>query len=153
MKKIDFIFVGVTKDPAFRDLEKTYHDKIMRYAGSRMICVRDSSEKTLAIKKRHESKAIFKEIKTGDVVVLCDESGTSFPSARFSQKLMEWRLCGKRLVFLIGGAYGVDDSLKTKMRLKLKLSDFTLPHELARVVLLEQVYRGLSILAGEKYHH
>lgn len=153
MKKIDFIFVGTSKDPSFRELEKTYHAKITRFADSRVICLRDSPAKEIEVKKKNESEAILTEVKSGDVLIICDESGKSLTSKAFSQKIMTGRMAGKRLVFVVGGAFGMSETFTQKAWFKLKLSDFTLPHELARVVLLEQVYRGLSILAGEQYHH
>lgn len=153
MKKIDFIFVGLSKKSPYRELEEFYHERIQHYTGSRILCLKDSSEKNQIIKIKKESEQISTKILPGDVVVICDERGRSLTSVALSERVVKWQLEGKRIVFVVGGAYGMTEEIVHQAHFVLKLSDFTLPHELARVVLLEQIYRSLSIVAGEKYHH
>ncbi|MBF0105023.1 MAG: 23S rRNA (pseudouridine(1915)-N(3))-methyltransferase RlmH [Deltaproteobacteria bacterium] len=153
MKKLDFIFVGQSKDPCFGGLEKNYHTRIKRYVDSEIIFVKDSPEKNVALKIKKESEALLAKIKAGDCVVVCDEHGRALDTRAFAGNLQDWIARSQRVVFVVGGAYGMSEALINKGQCKIKLSEMTLPHELARVLLLEQVYRGFSILRGEKYHH
>lgn len=153
MKPIDFMFVGTPKQDGFKTLEAAYRDKIKRYTDSTVLYLKDSVEKNSALKCEKESRAILEHLKASDAVILCDERGQSFSSLDFSTRLATWQETSKRVVFIVGGAYGVSDACRSGARALLTLSPFTLPHELARVVLLEQVYRALTIQNGEKYHH
>ncbi len=153
MKQIDFIFIGQHKNKSYKSLEEEYHTRIKRYAKSQITLLKDSSEKNIPIRNKKETGAILEKLGSGDFLVLCDEKGKTFDSIGFSKKLEDWRTQNQRVVFVIGGAYGFSEEIYKRANLKLRLSDFTLPHELARTSLLEQVYRGLTILNGEKYHH
>ncbi|MDQ8045952.1 MAG: 23S rRNA (pseudouridine(1915)-N(3))-methyltransferase RlmH [Solirubrobacteraceae bacterium] len=93
---------------------------------------------------------VEKRIPDGAYVVLLDERGKSRSSVAFSEWLDERRLDGRTLVFVVGGAYGLS---LPRANETISFGPMTLPHQLARVVLLEQLYRGLSILAGSPYHH
>jgi 23S rRNA (pseudouridine1915-N3)-methyltransferase len=85
-------------------------------------------------------------------VVALDEHGQRLTSERLAQQLSDWREQADPVVFLIGGPDGLDASLKREARLLLRLSDFTLPHGMARVLLAEQLYRAWSIGSGHPYH-
>jgi len=101
-----------------------------------------------------EAAAILKPIKTDDVVVLLDEQGKDISTKGLSELLNTHLQQGtKRLVFVIGGAFGVDSSVRTRANTTLKLSSLTLPHMLVRLLLIEQLYRAQSMLSGSKYHH
>ncbi len=85
---------------------------------------------------------------------MLDETGKEFDSRAFAKKIQTFYNAGhKRIVFVMGGAYCLSEDIKKRASLTLSLSSFTLPHELARVVFLEQLYRAHTILKGEKYHH
>lgn len=87
-------------------------------------------------------------------LIVLDEQGQQMPSRKFSEWIAQQEIGGvSRLVFLIGGAYGVSDALKQKAHFTLSLSTFTFPHDLARVLVLEQIYRALQIRSGSRYHH
>lgn len=101
-----------------------------------------------------EGAAIIKALKNGDFVVLLDERGKDIDTLGFSTLIDKHKLSGeKRLVFIIGGAYGVSGDVKARSNITLKLSSLVFPHMLVRLILLEQLYRALSILGGSKYHH
>lgn len=86
--------------------------------------------------------------------ILLDEKGPQLTSQAFSVKLDQWRQGShRRLIFLIGSAYGFDESLYKDADSLLGLSKMTLPHQLCRLIFLEQVYRACTILRGESYHH
>jgi 23S rRNA (pseudouridine1915-N3)-methyltransferase len=88
----------------------------------------------------------------GANVVACDERGTSMTSTKFATFLQEARERARDLAFVIGGAYGLADSLRDRAQTRLSLAPWTLPHELARLVLAEQLYRAGTIIRGEPYH-
>ena len=86
------------------------------------------------------------------LIVLCDERGKSYASRAFADWLQAQREAARDVAFIIGGAFGVSDDLKRRARLLLALAPWTLPHELSRLVLAEQLYRAGTILKGEPYH-
>ena len=153
MKALNFVFVGQSKDKNYRDLEAAYHEKISKYVTSHLVTVKDSSEKNIPLKKNKETQNLLTKISRGDILIVCDERGVSLTSEKFAQKINAWQIQGQRVVFVVGGAFGVTEDFLKKANVTLKLSEFTLPHELARVLLLEQVYRAFTIQAGQKYHH
>lgn len=104
--------------------------------------------------KEEEGAGIVKQLKDGDFVVLLDERGKDIDTPGLS-KLLDTHLQQgtKRLVFIIGGAFGVDESVKERANATYKLSSLVFPHMLVRLMLIEQLYRANSILEGGKYHH
>ena len=104
--------------------------------------------------KKAEAVNILKSITATDVLVLLDETGKMLSSPGLS-KLIQQKAnqSAQRIVFLIGGAYGVDEEIKKRANFTWSLSELVFPHMLVRLILAEQVYRACSILANEKYHH
>jgi len=108
---------------------------------------------TVAERKSREAALLLAAIPKGAVVVALDERGKSLSSRHFADILTQWRDHGEQEVaFLIGGADGLDASVTAKARLTLSLSAMTWPHLLARVMLLEQLYRAWSLQTGHPYH-
>ncbi|HEY4501568.1 MAG TPA: 23S rRNA (pseudouridine(1915)-N(3))-methyltransferase RlmH [Candidatus Paceibacterota bacterium] len=104
--------------------------------------------------KDTESIAILKLLKDGDYVVLLDERGRDIDTPAFAQLLDKQMQAGsKRLVFIVGGAFGIAENVKDRTDAIIKISSLVLPHMLVRLVLVEQLYRASSILSGGKYHH
>jgi len=103
--------------------------------------------------RREESRAVLARIDDRDLVILLDERGTEWDSPTLAAQLERWQGLGKRLVFIIGGAYGVSDELSARADFSWCLSKLVFPHQLVRLLLLEQLYRSYSILAGTPYHH
>lgn len=105
------------------------------------------------VQKIKESEAIEKKLKPADVLILCDETGVTHSSIAFSQILQkELSVSRGKIYFAIGGAYGFTKPMLDKYP-KIRLSDFTFPHHLARLVLVEQIYRASEIAKGTGYHH
>ena len=104
--------------------------------------------------KKAEAISILKTLTTTDVLILLDEKGKMLSSPGLAN-LMQQKAnqSAQRIVFLIGGAYGVDDEIKKRANFTWSLSELVFPHMLVRLILAEQVYRACSILANEKYHH
>jgi len=101
-----------------------------------------------------EGQALLKRVAPGDRLVLLDERGTSLTSPGLANWLERVRqLPVSSVVLAIGGAFGVSEDVKRRADERLSLSPLTLPHQLVRVVLLEQLYRAATILAGQSYHH
>ncbi len=104
--------------------------------------------------KETEAEAILKLLKNDDFVVLLDELGKDVTSPGLSVLLdKHFQLGTKRIVFIIGGAFGVDKTVQDWANTKLRLSSLVFPHMLVRLILAEQLYRAISILDGSKYHH
>lgn len=112
----------------------------------------DRDEATIKI--RFEEKVLFEKIKPEDFVILLDEKGKTLSSIEFSKTISNIQQSGKKqALFVIGGAYGVSDSVKKRAQLTLKLSDFVMNHLVAEVVILEQFYRALTIIHRIPYHN
>lgn len=145
--KFLFVSVGKPHDFLFADAITEYTLRISRVipAEWHLISSRDVKQ---------EGEAILKLKKPDDVWIVLDEHGKQSSTTAFAE-MLDRRMSGgaKRIVFVIGGAYGLDQSVLDAAELTISLSAMTLPHQLVRVVLAEQVYRALSILRGGKYHH
>jgi 23S rRNA (pseudouridine1915-N3)-methyltransferase len=104
--------------------------------------------------KKAEADSILKALAKTDILILLDEKGKMLNSPGLA-KLIQQKAnqSAQRIVFLIGGAYGVDQSIKERANYTWSLSDLVFPHMLVRLILAEQIYRACSILANEKYHH
>lgn len=101
-----------------------------------------------------EAKAILAALKKEDYVVLLDEEGSDITNIALTELLAEKMGDGtKRMVFVIGGAFGVNDEVKKRANYVWRLSRLVFPHMIVRLVCIEQLYRSLSILQGGKYHH
>ena len=104
-------------------------------------------------KKKDESKKLFEMIEKGGLKILLDQSGKQLSSKELSKNIVNWKNQGwSRINFIIGGANGVEDSLKNEMDFILSLSSMTWPHLLARSMLIEQIYRAETIISGHPYH-
>lgn len=104
--------------------------------------------------KKREAETVLQWLKPDHYLVALDEKGKQFTSIEVSNFLQQRAIDrSKTIVFLIGGAFGLDESLLKAAQLKWSLSHLTFPHQLVRLILAEQVYRACSILQNEKYHH
>lgn len=103
--------------------------------------------------RQEESERILDKLRGDDFVILLDERGTLFDSPALSRQIDQVFPTGKTPVFIIGGAYGVDDSLTSRANLVWSISPLVFPHQLVRLILIEQVYRAAEIAAGHPYHH
>lgn len=104
--------------------------------------------------KKKEGEIVLQWLRSDDYLVALDEHGKQFSSEGLSEFLQERANAStKNLVFLIGGAFGLDNTVLKKAKLKWSLSQLTFPHQLVRLILAEQVYRACTILQNEKYHH
>jgi len=104
--------------------------------------------------KKQEAKAVLQQLQKDDVLVLLDERGRQFTSPELAGVIQQQaNESARRVIFLIGGAFGVDDDIKQRANITWSLSKLVFPHMLVRLILAEQVYRACTILRNEKYHH
>ena len=105
-------------------------------------------------RKKAEGEAILSHIQPGDRVVLLDERGKQYSSEDFAAYLQKEMGTGaKRLVFIVGGAFGFSPEVYSEIKAKISLSKMTFSHQMIRTLLLEQIYRGMTILRNEPYHN
>ena len=151
--------VGRLKSGPERDLVERYLKRTAQAGRSLglthfdIVEIRESRADNAARRMLEESIAIANVIPPRAVTVLMDERGESLPSAAFAGRLQAWRTEDKpAVVFVIGGADGLAPALKDKSNLKLGFGAATWPHQLVRVMLLEQLYRAVTILSDHPYH-
>ena len=102
--------------------------------------------------RRREGERLVARAAAGSTLVLCDETGETLTSEAFARWLQRERDAARTLTFVVGGAFGLDPALRERAGRRLSLAPWTLPHELARLVLAEQLYRAGTIVRGEPYH-
>ena len=103
--------------------------------------------------KKKEAERVIKRIKPGSVLIILDVRGEKLNSSDFADRLNSFFISGKsHITFVIGGSLGIDKELLSMADLRLSLSDMTFPHQLTRLILLEQVFRAFKIMNNETYH-
>jgi 23S rRNA (pseudouridine1915-N3)-methyltransferase len=152
--KLSIFSVGKNHDSYIKEGVEQFTKRISHYYPIDWQLI-SPSKLTDAIQiKKAEAISILKALTTTDVLILLDEKGKMLSSPGLAN-LMQQKAnqSAQRIVFLIGGAYGVDDEIKKRANFTWSLSELVFPHMLVRLILAEQVYRACSILANEKYHH
>lgn len=157
--KITILAVGKLKEKYLKEGIAEYSKRLSRFCDMEIIEVDDeqapenlSSAQELQVKKK-EAEKIFKKVKAGSTLIVMDVKGEKPESEAFARKLEAFFVNGaSHLTFVIGGSLGVDEELLRKADYRLSLSNMTFPHQLARLVLLEQLYRAFKINNGETYH-
>lgn len=144
------ICVGKVKEKFFVDAINEYSKRISKYTKLEILEISDESNESIAMKK--EGEKILSKIKDNDYVVTLEIEGNSLTSLEFAKKIDNNFNSNKNLTFVIGGSYGLDESVKSRSNYKLSFSKFTFPHQLFRVILLEQIYRAYKINHNENYH-
>ncbi|MFM1879154.1 MAG: hypothetical protein RLZZ241_2020 [Bacteroidota bacterium] len=155
--KLVLLSVGATDSPALKDLIHRFEARISRYIPFQMEYVPDvkiTSGKDPAEFKSRESANILKRLQPQDVVWILDENGKMFSSRAFAQHIQKTMNAGpKRLVLIIGGAYGFDNAVRNRANDSISLSELTFNHQVVRLMAVEQIYRAFSILKGDPYHN
>ena len=106
------------------------------------------------LQKEREGELILSKLQDADALILLDEKGVEFRSVEFSKFLQKKMNAGtKTLVFVIGGPYGFSETVYQKAQGKVSLSEMTFSHQMVRLFIIEQLYRGFTILKNEPYHH
>ena len=154
--KLRFIVVGRDRNDPLVEVAGAYLARIGRYVPTELVEVKEASlGRAAAVSrvKKLEAERLGAALSRDDRVVALHEQGRTLDSMALSGRLDAWMQAGQRSVaFVVGGPAGLDPEFLRAADERWSLSALTLPHRLARVVLLEQVYRGLTILRGEPYH-
>lgn len=152
--KLHLVWIGKTKDRPCAALIDEYLKRLTRYATYEISELKDSSGGAQDARVvQLESAKLLAAVERDDFVILLDEAGQEFSSVEFAAFLQTQQQQGrKRLAFVIGGFAGVSTEVKKRAQLKQSLSRMTLTHELARVLLTEQLYRAYTLMAGVPYH-
>ena len=155
--KIVLVVVGKTNEKYLIEGISDYQKRLRHYAKFQIVEISNiknakSFSEIELIKK--EGEMILKQINTSDYLVLLDDKGNNFSSPSFAEKLQQWMISGKkRLIFVVGGAYGFSQQVYDRGNEKLSLSKMTFSHQMVRLFFVEQLYRGYTILNNEPYHH
>ena len=148
---IKIICSGKIKENYLKDAIVEYSKRISKYDKLEIIELPDYDydlKKTL----QKEKENILKNINLKDYNILLDLTGKSYTSLELADKLDKVRITNSNITFIIGGSYGVDDEIKKIVNERISFSKLTFPHQLFRVILLEQIYRCFKIINHEEYH-
>ena len=151
------IVVGKTTDKRFEAITQEYIERIRHYIPFTVEVIPElKNTKGLSQdeQKKREGELIQKNLQPGDYVVLLDEHGSERSSMDFASWIQKKMAAGpKRLVFIVGGPYGFSEIIHQKGNEEISLSRMTLSHQMIRMFFVEQIYRAMTILNGEPYHH
>ena len=157
--KIKFITVGKLKEKYLEEGIKEYSKRISAYANIEIIEVADEripDRASLAeemLVKAKEGRRILDKVKQDDYMILLDVSGKEMDSIAFSKHIEKCMINGKStIVFVIGGSLGHGEEILSRANMRLSFSPMTFPHQLMRLILIEQVYRSFKIIKNETYH-
>lgn len=155
--KILLIQIEKTTDSYLNEGIKVYTERLKNYvtfSTETIVMPKVIRQKSFEEQKKVEALEILKLLEPSDYLVCMDEHGKQFTSVQFADFLNKRMVSGcKRVVFLIGGPFGIDKSILDKSSYVLSLSSMTFSHQMIRLFFTEQLYRGFSILKNEKYHH
>ena len=149
--------IGKTKTKYVVEGLQDYLSRLKRYvpvALTEIPDIKNAGKISEQQQKEEEGKLFLSKITPSDHVILLDERGKQYTSRKFAGKIQNVMLSGKkRLLFLVGGPYGFSKEVYERGNEKLSLSDMTFNHEMVRLFFAEQIYRAMTILRGEPYHH
>jgi 23S rRNA (pseudouridine1915-N3)-methyltransferase len=151
---MDLVVVAVGKlRPYYRNAADDYLRRLRRYAAPAEREVREASRApTVPLQRAEEAARLEVRIVEGSTVVALAREGRGWSSRELARELDRWLLAARPLSFVIGGSAGLDPSLLARADARWSLGPLTFPHELARIIVLEQLYRAFTILRGEPYH-
>ncbi len=154
--RITLLVVGKTTDPRLQSLIEDYQQRLKHYIPFEFVVVPDiKNAKTLSQEqlKSAEGQAILSFLTPAMDVLLLDEHGREFRSIEYADFLQKKMGSGKDLTLIIGGAYGFSKEVYARANGKIALSQMTFSHQMIRLMAIEQIYRAMTILRGEPYHH
>lgn len=155
--KVEFWVVGKTNERYLKDGIDIYIKRLSHYLPFQMVVIPDvktSKGMSPTQLKDKEGNSILQKLKSEDLLILLDEKGKSFGSVAFSRYLDQLLMRpSRRLIFLVGGAFGFSDAIYKRAQGKLSLSEMTFSHQMIRLFFAEQLYRAMTILRNEPYHN
>lgn len=150
---VKLIVVGKNKRKWLLEGEAEFLKRLKKFAKMEIVELSHESNGDVEKIKRAEGDRILSCFKGGECVVLLSARGERFSSREFAEKMAKWEnIGGGNISFIIGGSYGVSDEVRSRADAVLSFSDMTMLHEMVRVFLLEQIYRGFAINQGSEYH-
>ena len=154
--RITILAIGKKHDPKLVDAIMDYTKRLKYYSPVQweLVEVKITPSMNSEQIKTAESNILYSKINASDTVVLLDERGNELSSPTLAKQIQNYlNTSVQNVVFIIGGAYGIDTVLQQRADLIWSLSSLVFPHQLVRLILIEQLYRVHTILAGEQYHH
>jgi len=155
--KITLLTVGKTTSSNLIKLQEDYQNRLKFYIPFEMVVIPElKNTKNLSVSEQVEKEAdlILKQLEPNDEIILLDEKGKQFTSVGFSEFISKKMLSSvKRTVFVVGGPYGFSERVYNRANSMVSLSAMTFSHQMIRLIFVEQLYRAMTILKGEPYHH
>jgi 23S rRNA (pseudouridine1915-N3)-methyltransferase len=154
--KIELISIGKENEKMYAAAIEEFAKRINRYQKFTIKNIASKAIATSPIAQQltTEGLQIENALTDDDILIVLDDKGKTLTTTAFASQLDKWQQSpGKRIVFLIGGAYGISNHIKAKANYSLSLSAFTFPHQLVRLLFTEQLYRAYTVLNNENYHH
>lgn len=156
MKSV-LLFLGKTSETYLLEGINEYEKRIKKYLPfeiQTIASIKNTKNLSKNEQKEKEGELILKKIQSGDCVILLDAKGKLMNSETFAKWLIDKQMKGfKRLLFVVGGAYGFSPKIYKKANVKISLSPMTFSHQIIRLIFMEQYYRAYTIINGEPYHH
>lgn len=149
---IKIICLGKVKEKYLQDGIDEYIKKISKYTQVKIIELEDEGIKDDKVALKKEKEKILKYLNTKDYIIVLDISGKEMTSLEFADKIDKTLIINSDITFIIGGSYGLDEEIKSLSNYRLSFSKMTFPHQLFRLILLEQIYRAYKINHNEEYH-
>jgi 23S rRNA (pseudouridine1915-N3)-methyltransferase len=151
---MELVILGVGRlRPAYREACADYLRRLSRYARVREVEIREAARApTVDAQREEEASRLLERVPAAATLVALDRGGSCWTSEELARRLEGWRVAARPLAFVIGGSHGLAPGLLDSAAVRWSLGPLTLPHELARVVAVEQLYRGFTIIRGERYH-
>lgn len=155
--KITFILNGKTEEDYIIKGSSIYEQRLKHYLSFETIVIpalKNTKALSIVQQKQKEGELILKSIQSTDKLILLDENGKEHSSVQFSNFIQQQMNSGiKNLVFVVGGPYGFSDEIYKRANGKVSLSKMTFSHQMVRLFFVEQLYRAMTILKNEPYHH
>ena len=148
--------VGKTTNAALDSLIADYQKRLTHYVPFALQVLPElKNAKALSFEqqKQLEGEMILRAVGSSAYVILLDEHGNEFRSVEFADRLQKWMAAGRDIVFVVGGPYGFSPDVYARANAQIALSRMTFSHQMVRLVFVEQIYRAMTILRGEPYHH
>lgn len=149
---IKILCVGKIKEKFYRDAIEEYLKRLQKYTKIEIIECKDYSDLPINDILEKEKLELEKYINIRDYIITLEIEGEQLSSLDFSNKIEKVFLNNSNITFIIGGSYGIHESIKNRSNFKLSFSKMTFPHQLFRIILLEQIYRSFKISNNESYH-
>lgn len=154
--KITLLVVGKTTDAHIETLIQDYQKRLTHYVPFSMVVIpelKNTKSLTMEQQKLAEGELILRNLTPSTDMILLDERGREYRSVEFADFLQKKMSSGRDVVFVVGGPYGFSQNVYDRANGKISLSQMTFSHQMVRLFFVEQIYRAMTILRGEPYHH